>query len=143
VPFVVRWPGRVKPGRSDALVSQVDFPATFAALAGVELAPPDAPDSHNVLQALLGKSSTGRDHLVEHAGTLALVRGDWKYIQPSKGQKISKNTNTELGNDPAPQLYNLKADPGELHNVAADHTDVVSEMSALLQKLRQRGRSRP
>jgi arylsulfatase A-like enzyme len=143
VPFMLRWTGRVQPGTTAALISQVDLPATFAALAGVELAGPDAPDSHNVLQALLGKSSTGRDHVVEHAGTLALVRGDWKYIQPSKGQKISRNTNTELGNDPAPQLYNLKADPGEQHNVAAGHTDVVSEMSALLQKLRQRGRSRP
>ncbi len=141
VPFIVRWPGRVQPGNSNALLSQVDFPATFAALAGVELAPPDAPDSHNMLQALLGKSPTGRDHLVEHAGTLALVRGDWKYIQPSKGQKISQNTNTELGNDPAPQLYNLKTDPGEQRNVAADHADVVSEMSVLLQKIRQDGRS--
>ncbi len=141
VPFIVRWPGRVKPGTSDALVSQVDFPATLAALAGVELAPPDAPDSHNVLQALLGKSPTGRDHVVEHAGTLALVRGGWKYIQPSMGQKVSKNTNTELGNDPAPQLYNLRVDPGEQRNVAAGHAEVVKEMSALLQKIRQEGRS--
>ena len=143
VPFIVRWPDRVKAGASDALFSQVDLPATLAALAGVELAPRDAPDSHDSLRALLGASATGRDHVVEHAGTLALVRGDWKYIQPGKGQRISKNTNTELGNDPAPQLYNLKADPGERQNVAADHDDVVKELSALLQKIRQQGRSRP
>jgi arylsulfatase A-like enzyme len=143
VPFIVRWPDRVKAGTSGALFSQVDLPATLAALAGVELAPRDAPDSHDSLRALLGASATGRDHVVEHAGTLALVRGDWKYIQPGKGQRISKNTNTELGNDPAPQLYNLKADPGESQNVAADHADVVKELSALLQKIRQQGRSRP
>jgi arylsulfatase A-like enzyme len=143
VPFIVRWPARVRPGTSDALLSQVDLPATFAALAGVELAPTDAPDSHDLLPALLGRSATGRDHLVEHAGTLALVRGDWKYIRPGKGQKISQNTNTELGNDPAPQLYNLKADPGERRNVAGEQPDVVGELSARLEKIRQEGRSRP
>jgi arylsulfatase A-like enzyme len=143
VPFIVRWPDRVKAGTSDALFSQVDLPATLAALAGVELAPRDAPDSHDSLRALLGASTTGRDHIVEHAGTLALVRGDWKYIQPGKGQRISKNTNTELGNDPVPQLYNLKTDLGETQNVAAEHADVVKELSALLQKIRQEGRSRP
>jgi arylsulfatase A-like enzyme len=143
VPFVVRWTGTVRPGTSDALFSQVDLPATFAALAGVELATPDAPDSYNMLPALLGKSATGRDHLIEHAGTIALVRGDWKYIQPGKGQKVNVNTNTELGNDPAPQLYNLKADPSEARNVATEYPDRVRELSALLEKVRKDGRSRP
>lgn len=140
VPFVVRWPKRVKPGISDALFSQVDLPATFAALAGVPLTAPDAPDSQNLLGALSGTSSRGREYLIEHAaGTIAIVRGDWKYIPPSKGQRVSRNTNVELGNDPAPQLYDLKSDPGEQRNVAADHPAIVSELAALLQKVRQRG----
>ena len=37
VPFIVSWPGTVETGESDALVSQVDFLASFAALAGVSL----------------------------------------------------------------------------------------------------------
>jgi arylsulfatase A-like enzyme len=142
VPFVVRWPGRVKPGTSAALISQIDLPATFAALAGVPLGPADVPDSRDASGALLGASPTGRDHVVEHAGTLAIVRGDWKYIQPGKGQPISKNTNIELGNDPAPQLYDLTKDPGERRNLAAEQPEIVAELSALLQKLRQDGRSR-
>jgi arylsulfatase A-like enzyme len=142
VPFVVRWPSTVRPGTSDALISQIDLPATFAALTAMPLAPTGAPDSQNQLQALIGKSPNGREYLIEHAGTLALVRGDWKYIQPSMGQPISKNTNIELGNDPAPQLYNLKNDPGERQNVAADHPEIVQELSALLQKIRQEGSSR-
>jgi hypothetical protein len=76
------------------------------------------------------------------AGTLAIVRGDWKYIQPSMGQPVSKNTNTELGNAPAPQLYDLSSDPGERQNVAAAHPDVVKDLSAPLQKIRQEERSR-
>jgi arylsulfatase A-like enzyme len=140
VPFVVRWPRRVKPGTSAALISQVDLPATFAALARVPLTAPDAPDSRDTLGALLGTSPAGREHVIEHsAGTLAIVRGNWKYIQPGKGQRVSRNTNIELGNDPEPQLYNLESDPGERRNVAAEHPDLTAELAALLQKVRQRG----
>src|SRR4029079_11008275 len=40
VPWIVRWPSRVNPGVSAALVSQIDLSASLAALAGVAL-PPD------------------------------------------------------------------------------------------------------
>jgi len=142
VPFIVRWPARVKKGLSDALVCQIDFMASLAALTGQKLGRDDAPDSFDVLSALLGESPSGRDHLVEHAGTLSLIKGDWKYIEPSKGQKMNSNVNIELGNDPSPQLYDLKNDLGEKHNIAAEHPDVVKEMAALLQKIRDDGRTR-
>jgi len=143
VPFIVRWPGHVKAGTSDALLGQVDFVSSFAALTGGQLGGDDAPDSFNVLPALLGKSKTARSHIVEHAGTLSLIQGQWKYIEPSNGQKVNKNTNTELGNDPAPQLYDLAADIGEKNNVAASHPEKVSELSDLLKRIRTQARSRP
>jgi arylsulfatase A-like enzyme len=143
VPFIVRWPGRVKKGFSDALVCQIDLMASFAALTGRKLAPEDAPDSFDILAALLGKSPAGRDHLVEHARVLSLIKGQWKYIEPGKGPKINKNTNTELGLDRQPQLYNLKNDLGEKHNVASEHPEVVRELAGLLKKIRDDGRTRP
>jgi arylsulfatase A-like enzyme len=143
VPFVVRWPARVKPGVSEALISQVDLLASFAALADQKLAVNDAPDSLNILSTLTGKSKRGREHVVEHAGGLALRQGNWKYIEPREGPKRNANTNTELGNDPNPQLYDLSKDPGEQNNLAAQHPDRVKAMESLLQKLRQDGRSRP
>jgi len=143
VPFIVRWPGRVKTGLSDALVCQIDFMASLATLTGQKLAREDAPDSFDVLSAILGESPAGRDHLVEHAGTLSLIKSNFKYIEPSKGQKINRNVNIELGNDPGPQLYDLKTDLGEKHNVAAEHPEVVKEMAALLQKIKDDGRTRP
>jgi arylsulfatase A-like enzyme len=142
VPFIVRWPAKVKPGMSDALVCQIDFPASFAALTGQKLADGDAPDSFNVLPALLGESKAGRDHLVEHASALSLRQGSWKYIEPSRGQKVNRNTNTETGNDPGGQLYNLSDDLGERKNLAGKHPERVKEMSALIEKLREQGRSR-
>jgi arylsulfatase A-like enzyme len=139
VPFLVRWPGRIKPGTTDALVSQVDFPATFAALTGQTLAPGDAPDSQNILPALLGDSATGRETIVEHANGLALRTGSWKYIEPSKGQKVSPNTHAETGNAPEAQLYDLSADPGETKNVAAEHPEKVQEMQQRLDQVRGGG----
>ena len=142
VPFIVRWPGRVKPGTSEALLCQIDLSASMAALADQTLAHEDGPDSFDVSAALLGQTQTGRDHLVEHAGVLSLIQGDWKYIEPGKGPKINRNTNIELGRDSQPQLYNLKGDLGEKHNLAAEHPDRVKAMADLLRKIRKRGRSR-
>jgi arylsulfatase A-like enzyme len=137
VAFIARWPGRLKAGVSDALISQIDFLSSFAALTGQRLTDADAPDSDNVLDALLGRSDAGRDCLVEHASTLSLIKGKWKYIEPSAGPRMNKNTNTELGNDPQPQLYDLAVDLGEKRNVAAEHPDLVRDMAAQLKRIRK------
>jgi arylsulfatase A-like enzyme len=142
VPFIVRWPARVRPGVSQALISQVDLAASLGALAGQRLGNSEAPDSLNILPALLGQSRQGRKHIVEHAGGLLRV-DNWKYIEPRQGPKRSANTNIELGNDPDPQLYDLSKDLGETHNLAEQHPERVKTMKALLQKIRQEGRSRP
>src|SRR6185312_14425227 len=68
VPFIVRWPGRVRPGTSNALVSQVDLVASLAALAGAPGPFPTARDSRDHLAALLGDDPVGRESLIEHAG---------------------------------------------------------------------------
>lgn len=143
VPMIVRWPGRVKPGVSDALVGQVDFLASFAGLVGQPLARKDGPDSLDVMGALLGTSTKGRDELVEQAGALSLITTRWKLIAPSQGRKVNPETSTELGNDPQPQLYDLSVDLGEKRNVAGEHPEVVRDLTARLERIRQEGRSRP
>lgn len=143
VPFVVRWPATVEPGTSEALVSQVDFVASFAALTGQALAEADAPDSLNVMPAMLGESKAGREQVVEHSGVLGLRQGSWKYIEPGKGPKKDRATNTESGKDPAPQVYNLADDGGEKKNLATKQQQKADEMDKALQELRKAGRSRP
>ena len=49
MPFIVRWPAQVKPGTSDALVSQVDFLASFASFLKQPLAAGDGPDGVDVM----------------------------------------------------------------------------------------------
>jgi arylsulfatase A-like enzyme len=143
VPFVVRWPGTVKPGVSDAPVSQVDLLASFASLAGQKLPETAAPDSFNLMPALLGKTRVGRPHIVEHATALSLIVGDWKVIQPRNGVKRLAGPGTETGNDPEPQLFDLAHDLGEQNNLAAQYPERVKEMLALLEKIQKDGPSRP
>jgi arylsulfatase A-like enzyme len=143
VPFIVRWPGQIKRGVSDALVSQVDLLASFASFTGQKLTGADAPDSFDVMPALLGQTRTGREHLVQQAAVLSLRQGAWKYIEPGRGPKINVNTNTEMGNDPAGQLYDLSRDFGERENLTAREPDKMKEMAARLEQIKQAGRSRP
>jgi len=135
-PFIVRWPGRVQPGVSDALLAHVDMPASLAALVGVPLGEDDAPDSWNVLPALLGTSPDGRPLLVEQAGSLGLRVGTWKYIEPSDRSRYDRWTDTEMGNDSVPQLYDLATDLGETTNLAERYPERVREMAAMLQEIR-------
>lgn len=137
--FITSWIGQIKAGESDALFSQVDLMASFAELTGQTLADGDGPDSFSHLDALLGKSETGREWLVEQQARnkLGLIRADWKYIEPGRGPKIQVNTNTETGNDTVPQLYNLRTDLGERNNVALENAAIVSELADLLKNVRE------
>ena len=79
---------------------------------------------------------------MEHANALSLIVGDWKVIQPRNGQKRNL-TGNELGNDPQPQLFNLRIDLGEQKNLAAEHPEKAREILAFLEKITKEGRSRP
>ena len=145
VPFIVAWPGQVIPGVSGAIVSQIDLFASFAALTHQELKPEDASDSFDHLSAFLGKSTTGREYVIQQSlgNTLSVVHGDWKYIEPSKGARVSAHSKIELGNDPEKQLYNLAQDAGETDNVALAHPDKVSALEAHLAMVREGRYNRP
>lgn len=142
VPFLVRWPGRIAPGTSAALVSQVDLLHSLARLTGQELGKDEAPDSRDQLGALLGTDPVGRDHLIEQSGALSLREGTWKYILPNQRAAVDRQTKTELGNSPDEQLYDLAEDPGETRNVANVHAERTAAMRKHLGVLRDGGRSR-
>lgn len=140
VPFIVSWNGKIKPDKTNsALFSQIDLYASLAALAGIAVEGGQAPDSKNDLPVLLNQNNTSRAFVVEQSlnSTLSLLIDNWKYIEPSNGPKINKDTNTELGNLPQPQLYNLTDDPGETKNLAAMYPDRVNEMKRMLDKIKQ------
>jgi arylsulfatase A-like enzyme len=141
VPFIVSWKGTIKPDQTNtALFSQIDLYASLADLAGGVIPEGQAPDSKNNLPVLLNQSNQSREFLVEQSvnSTLSLVMGHWKYIEPSRGPEMNKETNTELGNLPEPQLYNLNDDPGETKNLATVHPERVNDMKQKLETIRKK-----
>jgi arylsulfatase A len=142
VPFIISWPGTVQPAVSDALICQVDLLHSFSILLKQGLATTDAPDSYNLLSTLLGKTGPARDVLVQQGGPLSIVKGDWKYIEPNSGDAVFSLVNIESGNFPTAQLYDLKNDRGEKNNVAAKYPQIVQQLSELLEKIKNEGRSR-
>jgi arylsulfatase A-like enzyme len=119
---------------SDALLCQIDFPSTFAALTGQTLPEPAAPDSFNMLAALTGDSKAGRDHLVEHTRPLALRQGHWKLI-PAESNRTKKGSGEA-------ELYDLSQDIAETRNLAAAQPERVRQMTAELERIRSAGRTR-
>jgi len=148
VPFIAFWPGHVKPGRSDALVSQVDLFRTLAHVAGIANDASIPADSRDLMPALLDASAAGRQELVEQAGVdLAIRQGKWKLI-PAGVHKAFRSV--EEG-DPSPppvfgskeaHLFDLSIDPGERQDVAGEHPEVVAELTKQLQAARQAGEKR-
>ncbi len=142
VPFMVRWPGVVKPGSvCSQLVYQADFLRTFADLFGVKLPDNAGEDSFSLMPLLKGEDKPIRENAVSASmgGVPAVRLGSWKYI-PAPG-----SGGWGTGGDQAQpvQLYNLAEDLGETKNLAAAMPEKVAEMKALLEKLIIDGRSTP
>lgn len=137
VPFIVSCPGSVPENKtSGALVSQVDMLASFASMTNQKYNQHQALDSRNYLKTFLGATNKGRKELIEDAGTIAIVSDDWKYIEPGNGPAVDTFVNIRLGNSPSPQLYNLKEDIGEHHNLASKYPGKVKQLAARLQKVK-------
>lgn len=137
VPFIVRWPSKIRPGKSAALINQIDLLASFASLLKIELADSEAIDSRNVLPALLGKEQTGVPYSIEESSrTLALRQGNWKYVQAQKRKmKNPKKPNGENGASSNGMLFDLSTDIGETNNVATENKKRAESMAQLLKKL--------
>lgn len=135
VPFIIRWPAKVKAGDSAALVSQLDLLTSLASVAGYEVSGDAAPDSFDLLPALLGQRKDGREYLIEQAAaaeSLAVRKGPWKLIPPAKDTPRAKT-----------ELYNLADDPGERNNLADQQPAKVKELADLLARVKDNPRSRP
>lgn len=138
VPFIVSWPGTIKSKTSSALICQIDLLASFSSLLHQAIPAGDAMDSENIIDALTGKSTKGRLVLVKQGGALSIIKGNWKYIEPTDGPSIYALVSIESGFLKTPQLYNLKEDIGEKNNLAETYPDIVKEMSLLLEAIKRK-----
>jgi len=138
VPTIAYWPGTIKPGISNALMSQVDWMASLATLTGQPLTGNAGPDSKNVLPVLLGAANTAPEYMLEESFTFSIRYGNWKYIAPQEKGTPDwlKNKKIESGLQQQPQLYDLQIDPGEKNNVAAQHPEIVQQLQAALKNIK-------
>ena len=156
VPFLVRWPGKIKPGVTcEQLTSLTDIVATIAAIIGVDLPDDAAEDSFNMLPAWIEQEQTPiRPYLITQAfggqRTLSIRRGSWKYLDHSGSGGNRYDRVPGLGpfqiEDNVPnassQLYNLAEDPGETQNLTLQHPEIAAELKGLLEQSKVAGRSR-
>ncbi|MBA7526973.1 N-acetylgalactosamine-6-O-sulfatase [subsurface metagenome] len=134
VPTISYWPGKIIPGESDALLTQVDLLASLSSLINV---PVEHSDSKDHLDAWLGLSETGRDIMLEESYVLGLRKGEWKYIPGSDKDNdwIENTKKIESGISPEDKLYNLRTDPDESVNVAEKYPEMLIEMKAALETI--------
>lgn len=141
VPFIARWPGRIKGGSvSSETICHVDLLATCAAILGHELAPDAGEDSYNILPALTGRRLANpiREATVHHSisGMFAIRQGRWKLILGRGSGGWSGRGRPE---DPPVQLYDMSADAAEQRNLSDKYPQVVERLTRLLEKYKKRG----
>lgn len=127
IPFMVRWPKKIIPGVSNALISQHDLLASIARLTGQKIS---SSDSEDLLDTLIGQSNTGRKSLVVQAlgGRTAYKEGEWIFIPAYWGDEKLGKENIETGACSCYQLYNLMDDPGQKINLASKYPEKMQEM---------------
>ncbi|MCA8975887.1 MAG: sulfatase-like hydrolase/transferase [Planctomycetes bacterium] len=149
VPFVVRWPGHVGAGqRSDQTICLTDLMATCAEVIGVPLPAGAGEDSISLMPALCGTASAPlREATVHHSinGSFAIRQGRWKlaFCPGSGGWSEPVPAAARRQRLPLLQLFDLEADPAERDNRAAEQPEVVSRLTALLERYVVDGRSTP
>lgn len=149
VPFIARWPAKVKAGTSsNRILCLTDLLATCADILGTKLPPNAGEDSVSILPALEGRSDTDLHEAVVHHsinGSFAIRQGKWKLeLCPGSGGWSSPRPGRgQTKGLPPVQLYDLSQDIGEKQNLHEQHPEVVQRLTQLLKKYVADGRSTP
>ena len=153
VPFIVRWPAKIKAGYvTDETISLVDFMATAAGIVGAELPNDAAEDSCNLLPVLLGETLDKpiRPAVVYSGsnGVLALRQGNWVLIDAKTGMVSGepewfRDVRGVQSHSQSQELFNLKRDPQQKVNMIEKESKVAERLKRLLDRYVESGRSTP
>ncbi len=148
IPFIARWPGKIKPGtKTDEVICLTDFLATCADIIGVELPENAGEDSYSLLPVLLNQELKEplREATIHHSidGSFSVRKGKWKLILAPGSGGWSQPNNMKAMKEKLPlvQLYDLSQDVEEMQNLQGDFPGVVKELTSLMEKYLKNGRS--
>jgi len=140
MPCVMRWPGKIAAGQvCEQITTTMDVLPTLAALAGTA-PPPDRPIDGHDLRPLLFEGATTSPYddegfLYYFMGQLQAVRsGPWKLYLPLAGKLLGTSRKTAAV---SAELYNLRDDIGEEHEVSGENPEVVQSLLALAERGRE------
>lgn len=131
-PTLMWWPGTIKPGAVTDLGSTMDLLATFAALSGANKPSGRVLDSFDLSGPITGQGTSPREHIFYYRGyqLMAVRHREFKVHyqqQGSYGTEPKKRTKCE-----PPKLYHLEVDPSERYNIAAENSEVIAKIDALV-----------
>ena len=124
VPFLIRWPGKIKPGlRVEQIAGAIDLLPTLAELAGIPLISKKPLDGRSLQSLLFNQAQDWQDRYLFHFAGGRARKGK------NYGSSVSvRNQNYRL--DASGNLFDMVADPGQYRNVAKDHYKVAKSMSS-------------
>jgi arylsulfatase len=127
-PFIVQWPGKVKPGSvSDLVSATIDIMPTLCDL--LKMPVPANVDGYSILPTIMGKPQHQKQHeylyfeYPEYGGQQAVRMGKWKAVRLNLFKEKIKT-----------QLFDLETDIQEQNDVASDHPDVVKKMEDIMDR---------
>lgn len=130
VPFVVRWPGKVKPASlNEHTICLNDLLATAAEIVGGKVPDNCGEDSVSLIPEFLGTANGGMREATVHqssTGDLAIRQGPWKLVFLKSGKR---------------ELYNLESDLSESKDLLATNAGMSAQLTALMETYIRRGRS--
>ena len=142
VPFVIRWPEVTTPGSvSDALISQIDLMATFAAAFDYQLPKGQAEDSINMMPVLRDQAESPRDTLVHNNKLWGIRKGDWVLLE---NPKVSKRADYLKANrfpkiqEGSDVLHNLSEDLGQRVDLLKKYPQKAEQLREMLHQARSK-----
>lgn len=132
--MIVKWAGNKKANRSvEVPVVSADIYPTILSMAGLPLRPEQHVDGVSLKPLLKGKKTLDREaiyfhyphyHHIKTMGPAGAVRmGDYKLVERYETMEV--------------ELYNLKKDIGESHDLSEQMPEKTAEMKAMLHQWRE------
>lgn len=135
VPLIVRWPGHIQSGSSsDHVTAFCDVLPTLAQLAGTEA--PAGIDGISILGALTGGKQRRHEYLYWEHNTYDQKAGKFREDRLAQAIRMEDWKIVRLTPDSPPELYNLRTDPAERHNLSPTRPEFILKAQELMKTAR-------